>query len=86
MEKIKWSAIKSLQLKVKYGISFEDIIHYPEINFIKHPQRDNQFIVLYDVNGYIWAAPCVENKDGLFLKTLYPTRKYTKKFKQGEKI
>jgi nucleoside permease NupC len=35
--------------------------------------------MLFDYKNYIWIVPFVRNKDGsLFLKILYPSRKYTK--------
>ena len=40
--------------------------------------------MLFKLKGYIWIVPYVEEKDYIFLKTLYPSRKFTKLYKKGE--
>jgi hypothetical protein len=37
--------------------------------------------MLFEYKKYIWVVPFVEEKDYYFLKTLFPSRKYTKIFK-----
>lgn len=49
----------------------------------EHPGRGNQNIMLFKYKRYIWVVPYVENEKEIFLKTLYPSRKYTKLYKRG---
>ena len=44
----------------------------------KHPNRDDQRVLVYEYKGYIWAVPFVFEADGIFLKTIYPSRKLKK--------
>lgn len=37
-----------------------------------------------ELNGYIWIVPYVKHGNEIFLKTLYPSRKFTKKWIRGE--
>ncbi len=87
MKDIKWSILKNDQLKSERGISFEDLLNKGKlISVKKNPKRKNQNIMLFEFKRYIWIVPYVEEKNGdIFLKTLYPSRKYTKIIK-GEKI
>ena len=69
------------------GISFEEIVNYINSGYvvkdIKHPNMDkypNQRIYLIRINDYIYEVPYVINKEDsyIFLKTIIPTRKWTK--------
>lgn len=84
MKDIRWSQLKSERLKKTRGVSFEEIISSELIVAKTHPKRLNQDIILFKFKGYIWIVPYVEEKDYIFLKTLYPSRKYTKLYKKGE--
>ena len=33
--------------------------------------------MLFEYKGYIWVVPFVKSSEEMFLKTLYPSRKYT---------
>ncbi len=81
MKEIKWSILKNDRLKQTRGGSFEDIINSKLIAVKKHPSRRHQNIMLFDYKGYIWVAPYVRKNDYIFLKTLFPSRKYTKKYR-----
>ena len=68
-------------------ISFEDVIFYIKngcvIKDIEHPNKEkypNQRIYLVNINDYIYEVPYVINivKNSIFLKTIIPTRKWTK--------
>lgn len=87
MKEIKWDLSRNEQLKAKRGTSFEDLLNNGKlISVKKHPERKNQNIMLFELKKYIWIVPYVEEKDGvIFLKTLYPSRKYTKIIK-GENL
>ena len=75
--------MKNERLKRVRGASFEDIVGAKFVRIKKHPQRENQNIMLFEYRNYIWVVPYVENESYIFLKTLYPSRKYTKIYKEG---
>jgi hypothetical protein len=78
----RWSALKSERLKKARGVSFEEILEGEVVETIDHPARAGQKIMLIWYRYYIWAVPFIEAGDSMFLKTLYPCRKYTKMFKK----
>ena len=83
MKEICWSLVKNEMLKKTRGASFEDLINSKLIKIMKNPKRVNQNIMLFEYKNYIWIVPFVEENDYYFLKTLFPSRKYTKIFKEG---
>lgn len=82
MKEIKWNLLKSERLKQTRGVSFEEIITAKLVDIKVHPQKEHQRIMLFDYKNYIWVVPFVETDEQIFLKTLYPSRKYTKIFKR----
>lgn len=82
---IRWNAVKSARLKRIRGVSFEEIIHAEFLGTQDHPTRDNQRILVCEFKGYVWLVPYVYEENGIFLKTIYPSRKYRKLYKRGEK-
>lgn len=84
MKDIRWSQLKSERLKQTRGVSFEEIIASELIAVKRHPARESQNIMLFKHRGYVWIVPYIEEKDSIFLKTLYPSRKYTKLYRKGE--
>ena len=84
MKDIRWSQLKSERLKKTRGVSFEEIISSELIAVKTHPKRLDQNIMLFELRDYIWIVPYVEEKDYIFLKTLYPSRKFTKLYRKGE--
>ncbi|MBI4707305.1 MAG: toxin [Candidatus Omnitrophica bacterium] len=84
MRQIRWSQLKSARLKRTRGVSFEEIIDSKLLGILEHPSRKEQQILIYDYKGYIWAVPFIIDEYGIFLKTLYPSRKYYKFYKRGD--
>jgi hypothetical protein len=70
-------------LKNHRGALFEEIIQGKVVAVKNHPSRPHQNIMLFDFQGYIWVVPYVEDDAGIFLKTAYPSRVFTKRFKKG---
>jgi hypothetical protein len=56
-----------------------DIVDNPSSNFI----NQKVFVVLFD--KYIYLVPYVKDKSGIFLKTIIPSRKATRKYLGDEK-
>ena len=84
MVELRWNLLKSERLKKARGVSFEEIIQAKLVAIKRHPTRTLQDVMLFEHKGYIWVVPFVRNGEEIFLKTLYPSRKYTKLYKRGE--
>lgn len=82
MKEIKWSPLKSERLKRTRGVSFEEIMTAELVGVKRHPKKEDQNIMLFNYKGYIWIVPHIEEKEHIYLKTLYPSRKYTKIYRK----
>ncbi len=81
---IRWDPLKNGWLKRTRGVSFEEILAARFVATEEHPKRAHQKLMLFELKGYIWAVPYVMTKNEIFLKTLFPSRMYTKKWIRGE--
>jgi len=82
MKEIKWSLLKNERLKRTRGVSFEEILGSELIGVKNHPARKNQSIMLFMHKGYIWVVPYIMEGDYIILKTLFPSRKYTREWRR----
>lgn len=82
MKYLNWDKEKNEILKKERGISSEEIAYLIEsgniITIEENPSRPSQKIYVLEVNNYIVIVPFVENEKEIFLKTAFPSRKYTK--------
>lgn len=84
----EFSAEKNQQLIKERHISFEDIIvalaNDKLLDTIEHPNKvkyPNQEIYIININEYVYLVPFVRKyKHTVFLKTIVPSRKLTKKY------
>ena len=83
MKNVRWSLVKSERLKRTRGASFEDLVQSKLLAVKRHPAKVHQNIMLFEYRGYVWVVPYVADEDEVFLKTLYPSRKYTKLHRKG---
>ena len=84
---ITWNNEKNELLKKERNICFEDVlIAFQSGNVLDkmvHPNTDkyaNQHVYIIKYNEYAYLVPCVESETELFLKTIIPSRKMTKKY------
>jgi uncharacterized DUF497 family protein len=82
-----WDEEKNKQLKSKRNISFERIIIAIEegdiLDILEHPDKEkykNQYLIIVEINSYAYVVPSVVTDEYWFLKTIFPSRKYTKKY------
>jgi len=84
MKYLNWSLEKNEILKAKRGISFEEISYLIESGHIlgieENPGRPNQKIYIVEIESYDVIVPFVERDNEIFLKTAFPSRKYTKRY------
>jgi uncharacterized DUF497 family protein len=82
-----WNEEKNQRLKSERGVSFEEIIVHIAIgdvlNIVEHPNPEKykgQRIFIVKMRDYAWLVPFVESEDEIFLKTIIPSRKATRKY------
>ena len=92
MKYYDWNDEKNELLKKLRGVSFEQIVlaivSGDLIDRIKHPNPEkypNQKIFLVKIENYIYSVPYVEDDEKIFLKTIMPNSKATKKYLGGTK-
>ncbi len=82
---IRWNEDKNKLLKKERGIGFETILSMIEegkiVDILMHPTKQHQKYFFFLIKDYIYCVPFVEREDEIFLKTIFPSRKYTKQFK-----
>jgi len=83
-----FNRVKNAKLKLERGISFEEIIAAIEkgklLDIIKHNNQKkfgHQKIYVIDIENYVYLVPFVKNDNEIFLKTIFPSRKMTKKYR-----
>ena len=84
---IRWNKEKNILLKKERGICFDDVmvaIHEGRIvDIVEHHNKEkypNQKILIVEIGSYAYLVPFVIDGDGIFLKTVIPSRKATKKY------
>lgn len=89
---MRWSAEKSLALKVERGVSFEEVLSAISqgglLCVMDHPNRAkyrHQKMLVVRIRDYAYLVPCVESDDEIFLKSIMPSRKATRQFLSGDK-
>ncbi len=90
MKYLNWDPRKNEILKNERNISFEEIAFLIESGQIlgieENPSRSSQKIFVLDIDGYAIIVPYVESEEEIFLKTAFPSRKYTRRYSlAGEK-
>ena len=87
MKIYNWNQEKNIVLKNERDISFEEIVFHiekgDELDVYPHPNKSrypNQMISVVAVNNYAHLVPYVETENEIFLKTIIPSRKATKKY------
>lgn len=91
MKYFSWSEEKNEVLLAERDISFEEIVLYIEKGFLldvlEHPNPEKypgQKIFVVQVEEYVYLVPFVESEDTVFLKTIIPSRKATRKYLKGD--
>lgn len=83
MKQIRWGAEKNEYLKATRSVCFEDVVVSIEAggllddiehsNSSKYPKQRILIVLIVD---YVYSVPYVSNNEGVFLKTIYPSRKH----------
>ena len=92
MKYYDWNNEKNELLKKLRGVSFEQvvlaIVSGDLVDRVIHPNPEkypNQKVFLVKIEDYIYSVPYVEDDEKIFLKTIIPNRKATKKHLGGKR-
>ena len=87
MKYFSWNIDKNKQLKNECDISFEEVVFYIDkgwlLDIVEHPHQEKysgQRIFIVNINNYAYLIPFVETEKEVFLKTIIPSRKATKRY------
>ncbi|MGE0827054.1 MAG: BrnT family toxin [Candidatus Binatia bacterium] len=87
MKHYNWDPSKNEKLKAERNISFEEVVFHisqeDEVDVFEHPNQERypgQKISVVLIEGYTYLVPYVESETEIFLKTIIPSRKATKKY------
>jgi len=90
MKYFSWNEEKNELLREERQISFEDVVFYIEQGFLldvlEHPNQEKykgQKIFVVQMDEYVYLVPFIEDDREIFLKTIIPSRKATKKYLKG---
>lgn len=77
-------------MKEERPISFEDVVSYIEQGFLldvlEYPNQEQyqgQKIFVVQIDEYAYLVPFVEDEREIFLKTVIPSRKATRRYLKG---
>lgn len=89
MKFYNWNPEKNATLKAERDISFEEIVFHigngDELDVYPHPNQlryPGQMVSAVLVKDYVYLVPYIESENEIFLKTIIPSRKATKKYRE----
>jgi hypothetical protein len=92
MKLFDWNLGKNEELKAQRRISFEDIVFSISrdglMDILEHPDQQRypgQRIFIVNVDDYAYVVPFIEDEKTIFLKTIIPSRKMTRKYLGGKR-
>ena len=90
MKVFNWNPEKNQQLLKERNRSFEEVVFHIQngglLDDISHPNAvsfSHQRLFFVAIDDYAYAVPYVENEHEIFLKTIIPSRKFTRLYLRG---
>lgn len=90
MKYFDWDGEKNEALKRERDISFEEFVTAMQeggfLDIIRNPNSTkypNQKVFVVNIEDYVYMVPFAEDEEKYFLKTIFPSRKMTKKYLKG---
>lgn len=87
MKYFDWDEAKNQKLKEERDVSFEEVVDAIDnkqlLDITDHPNKKkyvNQKMFVVEIDNYAYLVPFVEDENKIFLKTIFPSRKATKKY------
>jgi uncharacterized DUF497 family protein len=81
-----WNDDKNTLLKENRNICFEDVVTSIQedklLDIVKNQSvnHQSQYCLIVEIMNYAYIVPFVKEGETFFLKTIYPSRKQTKKY------
>ena len=86
MKFFAWNEEKNGTLKAGRGVSFEEVVFHIMsgglLEVVPHPRPQRypgQRVFVVRMGDYVWLVPFVEQEGTVFLKTIIPSRKATRR-------
>ena len=87
MKQYDWDPEKNKQLIEERGVSFEEVIFHLQsdslLDDVEHPNQEvygHQRMYVIAIEDYVYLVSYVESREGIFLKTIIPSRKATRQY------
>jgi len=87
VKRFAWNPEKNEQLRELRGISFEEVLFHIEngdvLDILEHPNQERyegQRMFVVAIENYAHLVPFIEDEKEVFLKTIIPSRKATKRY------
>jgi uncharacterized DUF497 family protein len=91
MKYFSWNEEKNEQLKRERNVSFEEVVFHIErgdlLDIVEHPNQERyqgQRLFIVNIDNYGYLVPFIESEEEVFLKTIIPSRKATKRYLKGK--
>ena len=91
MKYFSWDNEKNRQLRRERNVSFEQVVfHIAQgylLDIVEHANPEKyrgQRIFIVNIANYAYLVPFVETEREVFLKTIIPSRKATRKYLRGD--
>ena len=92
MKYFSWNAEKNEALRRERGISFEEVVFHIEqgevLDILEHPNQERymgQRIFVMKIEDYVYLVPYFESEQEVILKTIIPSRKFTRRYLNKER-
>lgn len=83
----RWDSSKNDKLLSQRSVSFEEVLLAMEqgrlLDVVENPNREKyrgQKAFVVEIRRYVYFVPFVDHGDEIFLKTVIPSRKLTRKY------
>ena len=84
MKRLDWDPEKNEKLLRERGISFEvcaiKIEREDVVDILDNRNYPRQKTFVLEIKNYIYLIPFIEDDKKIFLKTVFPSRKFTRKY------
>jgi uncharacterized DUF497 family protein len=91
MKYFSWNVDKNERLKRIRGISFEEVVFHIErgdlLDIVQHLNQERyqgQRLFIVRIKDYAYLIPFIETDEEIFLKTIIPSRRATKRYLHGD--
>jgi uncharacterized DUF497 family protein len=87
VKRFVWDEEKNRTLKEERGVSFEMVLQAIEngrlLDVLEHPNKQRyggQRLYAVEIDRYIWIVPFEDKGEKRIMKTIFPSRRYTRMY------